>query len=59
MDVDEFYTTNQDHEAGFFYRKHLTKHYNKPSNKILNHLKEINIYSSNLVINKSIFQKIL
>ena len=47
VDVDEFYTTNQDHEAGFFYRKHLTKHYNKPSNKILNHSKEINIYSSN------------
>ena len=37
VDVDKFYTTNQDHEAGFFYRKHVTKHYNKPSNKILNH----------------------
>ena len=47
VDVDEFYTTNQDHEAGFFYRKHSTKHYNKPFNKILNHSKEINIYSSN------------
>tara|TARA_B110001450_G_scaffold180403_1_gene168534 strand:+ start:25 stop:2709 length:2685 start_codon:yes stop_codon:yes gene_type:complete len=46
VDVDEFYTMNQDHEAGFFYRKHLTKYYNKPSNKILNHPKEINIYSS-------------
>ena len=46
VDVDEFYTTNKDHEAGFFYRKHLTKHYNKPSNKILSHSKEINIYSS-------------
>ncbi|MCH1612051.1 MAG: hypothetical protein L7S72_02020, partial [Flavobacteriales bacterium] len=46
VDVDEFYTTNQDHEAGFFYRKHFTKHYNKPFNKILNHSKEINIYSS-------------
>ena len=47
VDVDEFYATNQDHEAGFFYRKHLTEHYNKPFNKILNHSKEINIYSSN------------
>lgn len=46
VDVDKFYTTNQDHEAGFFYRKHVTKHYNKPSNKILNHSKTINIYSS-------------
>ena len=46
VDVDEFYATNEDHEAGFFYRKHFTKHYNKPSKKILNHPKEINIYSS-------------
>ncbi|MFL2589224.1 MAG: hypothetical protein ACJ0QS_04065 [Parvicellaceae bacterium] len=46
VDVDEFYTSNNDHEAGFFYRKHFTKHYNKPSNKILSHSKEINIYSS-------------
>ena len=46
VDVDEFYTMNEDHEAGFFYRKHFTKHYNKPSKKILNHPKKINIYSS-------------
>jgi len=46
VDADEFYTMNEDHEAGFFYRKHFTKHYNKPSNKILKHPKEINIYSS-------------
>tara|TARA_B100000768_G_scaffold138539_1_gene129710 strand:- start:885 stop:3569 length:2685 start_codon:yes stop_codon:yes gene_type:complete len=46
VDVDEFYTMNEVHEAGFFYRKHFTKHYNKPSKKILNHPKKINIYSS-------------
>ena len=46
VDIDEFYTLNQDHEAGFFYRKHATKNYNKPSNKISDQPKEINIYSS-------------
>ena len=46
VDVDEFYTMNEDHEAGFFYRKHITKYYNKPSNKISSQPKEINIYSS-------------
>ena len=47
VDVDEFYVQNKNHEAGYFYRKHLSKDYNPPFNKIKKYFKNINIYSSN------------
>lgn len=47
VDVDNFYVQNKNHEAGYFYRKHLSKHYNPPFNKLKKNLKNINIYSSN------------
>jgi len=46
VDTDEFYTSNIDHEAGYFYRKHQNKFYNKSFKKIKENKKEINIYSS-------------
>jgi len=46
VDTDEFYTSNIDHEAGHFYRKHKNKFYNKSFKKIKENKKEINIYSS-------------
>lgn len=47
VDVDEFYVQNKNHEAGYFYRKHFSKDYNPPFNKIKKNIKNINIYSSN------------
>ena len=47
VDVDNFYVQNKNHEAGYFYRKHLSKYYNPPFNKLKKNLKNINIYSSN------------
>ena len=46
VDTDEFYTSNIDHEAGHFYRKHQNKFYNESFKKIKENKKEINIYSS-------------
>jgi len=46
VDTDDFYTSNIDHEAGYFYRKHKNKFYNESFKKIKKNKKEINIYSS-------------
>jgi len=47
VDIDNFYVENSDHEAGYFYRKHQSKSYNKPFNNIKESKKNIHIYASN------------
>ena len=52
VDVDEFYVNNNDHEAGYFYRKHKHLNYNRPVNYITKSKKEITIHESNTSINQ-------
>ena len=47
VDVDNFYVKNQNHEAGYFYRKHQNNSYNPPFDKIRKDPKNISIYAAN------------
>ena len=49
IDVDNFYSEDQDHEAGHFYRKHFLKKKIPTINYIQNSYKKINLHHSNTV----------